>query len=275
MARIGAVMVVQNDAETIEASLGSFYDYVEKILVSSDPHRGWTGARIIPDDTIDRVRALDRDKKIDVIEGNFYRYSEPMRNETSQRQESLARLNRAAPGLEWVVQVDADEVFIDFPSVITELNGVPRSTLIVWWRWISLFQHLGDGRYLAVSDRVGNPFLERFPLAHRPNARLKRARVPHLPLKILRRYIPYEHSADMGKQGNRPVLHYSFAKSEARVMEKLKTWSHAHQLDPAAFFDLWKRSRHSWDKITNFHPLYPPLWPALRPFTLEELLNRY
>ena len=35
--RMGAVMVVQNDAETVERSLASFYDDVEFLVVSTDP----------------------------------------------------------------------------------------------------------------------------------------------------------------------------------------------------------------------------------------------
>ena len=84
--RVGAAMVVQNDSETIERSLASFYDKVERIVVSTDLKRGWTGEPIKPDDTIARIRAFDRDNKIEIVEGDYFKFAEPMKNDTYQRQ---------------------------------------------------------------------------------------------------------------------------------------------------------------------------------------------
>jgi hypothetical protein len=83
--RIGAVMVVQNDAETVECALASFYDDVEFLVVSTDCG--------------------------------------------------------AVPGLNWVVQVDADEVFLDFAdfkaSLLAQAEAV-RSACPPWKRHSAL-----------------------------------------------------------------------------------------------------------------------------------------
>ncbi len=270
--RIGAVVVAQNEAETIEKSIASYYDYVEAIVVSTDPTRGWSGTPVTQDDTLDLVRAMDRDHKIEVLRGDFCRYEDPMRNDTYQRQITAQKLSDAHPGLDWVVQVDADEEFLDFRDVIGTLGRLPPWTRGVYWRWIQLFNRLDDGRFLVIVDGAGNPVLEPFPLAHRPNATLSGSRHVQQPIpqSLVRRLTLLEFRI-LSRHTRAPVLHYSYAKSEVRIQEKLQTWSHTNDFDTHAFFDLWKRSGTDWETLRDFHPTYPIAWPALKPFHLDAL----
>ena len=271
--RIGAVMVVQNDGETVERALASFYDQVERIVVSNDPDRGWSGAPITADDTLERVRAFDRDRKIEILQSDFCRFDNAMKNETWQREVSAQKLNELAPGLDWITQIDADEAFLDFAQVKRTLGLLPPWTRGVYWRWIQLFQTLEDGRYLVIVDPEGCPILEQFPLAHRPTAALSSARhvQPSIANPLLRRLLLQEFKVLGRGRYDRAVLHYSYAKSEARIREKLATWGHIGDFDTHKFFELWQRSRTDWTAIRDFHPVYPIAWPALKPFSLEEL----
>jgi hypothetical protein len=269
--RIGAVMVVQNDAETVERSLASFYDGVEFLVVSTDPRRGWSGKPITPDDTLARIRAFDKDNKIEIIEGDFCRYPEPMRNDTYQRQTTVDHLVERLPGLEWVVQVDADEVFLDFADFKACLLAQPESVRSVSWRWMSLFNQTEDGRYLVIVNQNGEPHLEQFSVAHRPQFRLQKCRQPVLPERDGRPDPAAQYIAPTNLAYGRTVLHYSYAKSAARVWEKLQTWSHADEIDAESFFALWKRSKMDWESIRDFHPTYPTAWHALKPYRWEEL----
>lgn len=272
--RIGVVVVAQNDAETIERSVSSYYPYVEAALVSNDPERGWSGKAITPDDTLERVRALDRERKITVVQRDFYQYPDPNQNDTAQRQVSADILAHLCPGLDWILQIDADEEFLDFPAVVSVLSRLARFTYSVYWRWIQIFNRLDDGRYLVVVEAEGGrPALEKFPLAHRPNAKLKFMRRPRLPIRdrFLNRVLRMEYDPGTQMPLHQGVLHYSYAKSEARIQEKLSTWSHARDFDTETFFALWQRSKTDWGSIKDFHPTQKSMWPALRPFTLEEL----
>jgi hypothetical protein len=271
--RIGAVMVVQNDAETVEKALTSFYDQVERIVVSTDPKRGWSGAPITPDETLERVRALDRARKIEILEDDFCKYDNAMKNETWQREVSAKRLNELSPGLDWIVQIDADEEFLDFGQVKGTLGMLPPWTRGVYWRWIQLFQILDDGRYLVITDPEGHPVLEPFPLAHRPHAPLQAARHVQQAISnsLLRRLLLLEFKVLGRGRYDRGVLHYSYAKSEKRIREKLATWGHIGDFDTGKFFELWQRSKTDWEGIRDFHPVYPIAWPALKPFTPDEL----
>ncbi len=269
--RIGAVMVVQNDAETVERSLASFYDAVDFLVVSTDPKRGWSGVPITPDDTLDRIRAFDRDKKIEIIEGDFFHYPQPMRNDTYQRQVTVDHLMERMPDLEWVVQVDADEVFLDVNDFLNCMWAQPESVRGIVWRLMIVFNYTEDGRNLVIVDQNGEPLLEPFSIAHRPQYRLQTCRLAEMPLingkpdptaqYVLPAKVPY----------GRALLHYSYAKSEERIWEKLQTWSHSDEVDAKAYFALWKRTRTEWATIRDFHPTYPTAWHALKPFTDAEL----
>jgi len=82
-------MVVQNDAETIERALRSFYRHVEAIVVTTDPARGWSGVPVEPDETLRIIRTVDTDKKTHILEGDFFRFADPLKNETYQRQRTV------------------------------------------------------------------------------------------------------------------------------------------------------------------------------------------
>ncbi len=268
---LGAVMVVQNDGETVERALASFYDGVDYIVVSTDPKRGWSGAPITPDDTLDRIRAFDKEKKIEIIEGDFFHYPQPMRNDTYQRQVSVDHLMRRMPNLEWVVQVDADEIFLDFDDFKATMWAQPAAVRGIVWRLMIVFNYTEDGRALVIVDQNGEPLLEPFSIAHRPQFRLQTCRLAEMPelngkpdpaaQYVLPAKIPY----------GRALLHYSYAKSEARIWEKLQTWSHSDEVDAAAYFALWKRSKTEWRTLRDFHPTFPTAWHALKPYTEAEL----
>ena len=276
--RVGAAMVVQNDSETIERSLASFYAKVERIVVSTDLKRGWSGESITPDDTIERIRAFDRDNKIEIIVGDYCKFSEPMKNDTYQRQLTCNRLNEISPNLDWIVQIDADEEFLNFDTVINRLSSLPPWTQSVSWRWIQLFNHLPDGRFLTIVHPNGIPILEQFAFAHRPDATLDACRFPKLPFSAflpksprIRRWSRLEFIPRLDMNPGDAALHFSFAKSETRILEKLRTWSHSKDFDIERFFELWMRSKTDWESITDFHPVFPIAWPRLRAFSENEL----
>lgn len=260
-------MVVQNDSETILSSLRSFYEHVDVIFVSTDPFQGWTGNRISPDDTLAKIMDFDTTRKITVIQSSFAATADAMVNDTRQRQFTMDALLARHPGVEWILHIDADEVFLDFPAVLTSLAGMGRTVVSVTWNWIPIFKKISDEKLLVVTHRDGRPVLEKFPLANRPGVRLKAARDPLLP-----RHHPFRRQAN-GCPGRADVaaLHFTFAKSEARIVEKLSTWSHAREFDTRAFLDRWRDADADWARLRDFHPLKPETWPALKPFSEAEL----
>jgi len=267
--RYGVAMVVQNDSETILASLKSFYAHVDVIFVSTDSCQGWTGKSISPDDTLAKIVAFDTERKVTVIQSSFALTADAMVNDTRQRQFTMDALLARHPGVEWMLHIDADEVFLDFPAVLASLERMGRSVVSVTWNWIPIFKKIAGEKLLVVTNRDGRPILEKFPFANRPGIQLKAARDPLLP-----RHHPFKRQAN-GCPGRADVaaLHFTFAKSEARIVEKLSTWSHAREFDTSPFLNQWRHADERWADLRDFHPLSPETWPALRPFTEAELRN--
>lgn len=266
-AKIGVVVIVQNDSETIERSIRSYYDYVDHIIVSTDPKRGFSGKEITQDNTLEIIRSLDINNKIEILENDYYKSSDPMENETLQRQCAVDYLS-SNNGYEWILQIDADEVFLDFPSLLNNIINKPTK-YAVFWRWITVFNLLDDGRLLIVVDNNNLPLLERFPLGHRRDVKLERARRVMRPRRFINKIFSWK--IEGGMSFNDAVLHYSYAKSPQRIKEKLRTFGHSHEFDTDAYYDLWLKSKTDWGSIKNFHPVVPSQWPALRPYTLQEL----
>lgn len=281
---IGVAMVAQNDAETIETSIKSFYDEVDFIAISIDVKHGWSGKRITEDNTIDVIKTLDLDNKIDIIQSNFYRFDDPMKNETAQRQLTSDWLSNKYRDLEWICQIDADEIFPNFKSVVDFINSVPSYCRGIQWHMAQIFNLLEDGRVLVVVNNDGVPVLSSFYLAHRPFQKLVVARLPAIvPFNLNRQTLRINeillrtNSITKFIRKSTPritgpaCLHYTFAKSERRIREKLDTWGHAYDFETDQFFQLWKNSKSNWINLKNFHPLDGPVWPALKPFSLDEL----
>jgi hypothetical protein len=223
----------------------------------------------VADDTVDRVRALDHDGKIEIVFEDFVKTDDPMKNETYQRQFSADLLAKQGTW-QWIFQIDADEIFLDFPGVLKQVRSL-KVAQFAYWRWISAFNILDDGRLLIIVDEDGNPNLERFPLAHRPGAVLKKAREIERPDGLLYKIFKWRYEG--GKNAHDAVLHLSYAKSEKRIKEKLATFSHSKDFDGEKFYEMWLASKADWASMHNFHPMAPANWPRLRAFTLEELKN--
>src|SRR5262249_26230895 len=80
-----------------------------------------------------------------------------------------------------------------------------------------------------------------------------------------------QYKAPLRMEYGNACLHYSFAKSEARIWEKLQTWGHATDFNIQDYFQLWKQAKTDWQALRDFHPTYPIAWPALKPYSREEM----
>src|SRR5438045_2429212 len=100
--------ILAADPAWIEASVLSYYDVIEELVVSYDRRRlGWTGVVIPVAECLERLQAIDHDKKMRFCPGDYAQLDHaPMENETFQRQ---CAVDEASSGADWVVQFDTDE----------------------------------------------------------------------------------------------------------------------------------------------------------------------
>lgn len=264
--------VLAADPTWIESSLRSYYAVVDRIVVCFDRDRlGWTGLPIDADECIDRVRALDRDGKVELLEGSYYRPSStPMENDTNQRRHALAA---AAPGADWVLELDTDEVLPDARYLVEKLADVPLECDACMWPMRVLYKQVGPTEFLEVATKMRTPYSEYpGPIACRPRAEMVDARrVSGRSFTFGIRYGLWDWISrpavrpDAWLDRGNAVLHFSWARTEPSIRRKLSSWSHARDFDGERYLsEVWGPAEQAWRSYRDFHPIYAGLWPALR-----------
>ena len=147
--------ILAADPAWIESSVLSYYPLAERIVVSYDESGfSWTGAPLDIDQCLKRLRAIDRDGKLDFCPGHYARrefYSQPLENDTYQRQ---CALDRAGLDADWVLQLDTDEIIGDaaaFADCLMEAHRAGRAALNYPMLW--LYCQAAQDWYLEWCDR--------------------------------------------------------------------------------------------------------------------------
>ena len=274
--------VLAADPAWIRESVHSYYHLVEEIVVSYDTNGiGWTGVPIPVDECLTRLRAIDHDKKMRFVAGDFARPKRhPMENDTFQRQ---CAFDDASVGADWVLEIDTDEILPNPDALLKMLDyASDRDIPLVEWPMRVFFHKLRDGRFLEVCARKRR---DRFeypgPIAARPGAKCTDAR--HALGRFLRPVVIGDRQspqvcATPGSDEARienlsvedAILHFSWARSAKDVRSKVASWSHSEGWKSWLFYHLWwKSAPYLWPWIWNFHPFVRGLWPRLKPSNVK------
>ena len=277
--------ILAADPAWIEASVLSYYDHVERIVVSYDASgRGWTGAQIDVVQCLRRLRAIDRGGKMLFRPGHYARLNQdPMENDTYQRQ---AALDEASAGADWVLQLDTDEVVADFPTFkacMEQADGAGRAALNFPAIW--LYNQIAGRWYLEGCARgwkraAGYPG----PLAVRAGSKLihaRRVESGHYHVDLGRKCspvaVPNHIAVDRVIAVRNAVYHFSFVRSEQWLRSKFASWGHAHHRNWEAEVDKWIRAKQSpWQAVLRSQiergPHRRPLMFAKIPASVEKLI---
>jgi hypothetical protein len=262
--------VLAGDPTFLAASVQSYYDAVDRIVVSYDKsHLSWSGEAIPVDACLRELREVDPKGKLDLQSGA---YSHPgvsgMECETSQRRAALAS---ASEGADWVLQLDSDEVIPDlsvFMEMLSRTDAASASGLDFPSRWI--YARTLDGRFLEGCSRwwraaAGYPG----PLAVRAGALLKHARQCEGPLfrvDFRKRNTDPWRGRDTPVHATVPVhagvLHFSWVRTAEEMATKAKISGHRDAVDWQAGIRRWRR-----------HQRHPRIATALTPLRRRGLLH--
>ncbi len=241
--------ILAADPAWIEASVLSYYDFVDRIVVSYDADsRGYTGREVDVAGCLRRLRAIDRVGKCDFHPGQFAAPdAAPMACETRQRTEALAL---AGDGADWVLQLDTDEV-LPTPSLL--LNCIEDAARVglrtVDFPSLWLYSAAGGRRFLSWCRRGGRVDVM-FPgsMAVRPDVHFEFARrslEPTYHVDIRRqRHLGGKHvRADRVVRFHESIVHLSMLRSDNELQSKFLTWSHARDRDWSPELDGWRAAR--------------------------------
>jgi hypothetical protein len=250
--------ILAADPAWIEASVLSYYDLVERIVVSYDQDSlGWTGVPIDVEQCLRRLRAIDRVGKMDYRPGHYARaefFDRPMESETYQRQ---CALDQAGEGADWVLQLDTDEVIGSlhrFSECLADAETAGSRAINYPSLWI--YARAGERRYLELCCRfwrraAGYPG----PLAVRAGEKLSHARrikghgstYFHVDLSNRVSPLAFPNGIRVSKvvRFEDAVFHFSFVRSEQWLRRKFSTWGHAKDRDWHPEVERWLQASKS------------------------------
>ncbi|MBM7502747.1 hypothetical protein ACFPER_04645 [Agromyces aurantiacus] len=246
--------VLAGDPAWIATSIGSYYDMVDRIVVSFDrTHRSWSGHPLSVEESLRRIQAADPEGKVVLLPGDHVMGERSlMATETAQRQ---AALDAASEGADWVLQFDTDEVLPSPAALRREVAAADTAgAQALDFPLRNIYTATTDGRFLEQCGRFwGSQASYPGPVAVRAGTRLTVARqaggVPHRRLDVARRNTDPAHPRNTPVHAVVPldeaVLHLSWVRTEAQMLEKRQVSGYAHTRDWDRDLERWRwRSRH-------------------------------
>lgn len=264
--------VLAADPWWLEESVSSYYDIVDRIVVSYDQDaRSWTGTPLPIEECLQRLRAIDVDGKLDLRPGRFFHADRSaLENDTAQRQTAL---EQASEGADWVIQLDTDEVLLDAGALLAAIEEAEsRGCDAVEYPARYLYSRTRSGWMLETTRplwrrRAGYPG----PVVIRPGATLVHCRqsvVPVLRVDMSPTNTDPTHPRDAVVhrvvRPDQAILHYSWVRDDDYMKRKAAWSGHSdtytrmlsawrgrtrRPLIAAAFG--WMRRDREWHRLTR------------------------
>lgn len=272
--RIGAYLL-PGDPVWLASSLTRYYSVLDDLVVMAPAtRRGWTGRSIPVDECLEIVARYDNRGIHRVVWGEWEDHAEPMRAETAQRQ---AGIDALGAGVDWVLQIDNDEVLPRAEALLNLLQEADRRSFdAVEWPMRVLYRRLRDGDFLEVLGRSGG---QRYdypgPIAVRSGSSLVDARRcagtllrPTVrgdieSLQLRQPTAPGEVRIECLKRAD-AIIHNSWGRDPVDVHRKVQSWGHSAGLKSELYYwTQWWPSPITWRLMRDYHPFAPGLWPKL------------
>lgn len=255
--RLSAYVMAGDPAWATE-SLASYYDLVDRVVVSLDADgMSWAGHPMPVQETVERLRRADPDGKIELLPGAW---SDPSRFtldlETEQRQEALDHAGKEA---DWVLQIDSDEIALS-PARLREMIGAADRSGADALDFPSrhVYQRTRSGRLVERSTYTGRPRASYpGPLAVRAGSRLvhcRQAEGEHFRVDLSPRNTDPARGrharVDEVIAAQDAVLHLSWVRSDAQMRAKSRISGHAEGPDWDAQLSRWRSTaRHPYRAV--------------------------
>jgi hypothetical protein len=257
--------VMAADPWWIEESVGSYYDLVDRIVVTYDADGlSWTGSPLPIDEAVRRLKAIDSQGKCEFVSGRFSRiHEDPLECDTQQRRVSL---EAASENADWVIQLDTDEVLLDparFAEAIETADRRGARGLEYPARY--LYTRSSKGVFLEatrsfwrrrasypgpVAVRAGSSLVHCRQMAgdalYRIDIAPNNTDPAHPADAVVQEVIPPEHA----------ILHFSWVRSTGAMDAKAAGSGHT---------EMYTRQLRAW-RWRSRHPILTTLGPGLGPY---------
>jgi hypothetical protein len=253
MKKIQVGFLMSYDYELLKKSIPPVYELADTIFLALDHQkRTWSGNHFDVDPSFyEWLEKFDVKKKIVIYEDNFY-VPEITGIENDTRERYMLALKMGVGN--WLVQVDSDEIFIDFEKFVKRLRKYdsylinPEKHPIQFAGFhINVYKYLDYG--LLYIDKPTKLMLA----TNYPNYKCA---------KNTRERIIYDEDF---------VLHEGLARTEEELLLKLENWSHKQDIN-ATFLEKWRSAnKDNYQSIKDVFYLEPEIWKDLGYFPSKSL----
>ena len=253
MKKIQVGFLMSYDYEKLKNSIPPVYEDADAIFLAVDENlKTWSGESFEVDNTFyDWLKEIDKDDKIEIFKDNFYIPElSAIQNDTRERYLLSQKMGIG----NWLVQIDADEICLDFKSFVKilkknnhYLDNPERNPVQFCGFVINIYKFLDSG-ILYVNQPT-----RQYMATNYPNYKVAR--------KTKERII-YTDAV---------ILHECLSRTEEELRFKMENWGHNNEINPN-FFDKWMRANETnYKSLKNLFYLEDYKWKSLGYFPTKEL----
>ncbi len=245
--KIQVGFLVSYDYELLKNAIPLIYKEADTVFLAIDQNRKtWKGNPItIEESFFDWIKEFDLEKKIVIYEDDFYvpEYT-TMECEVRERKMLAKQMGKG----NWIVQLDADEYFIDFPEFVKflrskkhllknpEKNPVEISPFL-----INIYKRV-EGGVLIVDDATKVKAATNYP-DYKMGRKTESRTIYH----------------------NSLILHECISRTKKELELKLDNWGHNHDIDKESFLSKWEAvNEKNYKEMEDFFYLEPESWKTLK-----------
>ncbi len=261
MKKIQVGFLVSYDYELLKNAIPQIYKESDTIFLAVDKERKtWNGASFkITEDFFKWIKIFDVDDKIEIYEDQFY-CPELTAMQCEVRERKL--LGEKMGVGNWLIQLDADEYFLDFKSFVTFLksknyllNNPARTPVQISPFLINLYKRVNGG-FLYVNQAT-----KIMAVTNYPDYKLGRN---------TKKQIIYQNSL---------ILHECLSRTKEELLMKFSNWGHDVDVNVDSFIKKWEIvNENNYKNLSDFFYLEPHKWKSLafvKGDTLAEVFKNF
>ena len=261
MERIQVGFLISYDFILLKNALPQVYEYSDSIFLAIDKNRNtWNGANFTIDDSFfDWIKEIDVDAKIEIYEDQFYCPElTAMQCEVRERKMLAEKMGIG----NWLIQLDADEYFLDFKKFVKFLksknrflNSPEKTPVQISPFLINLYKRV-EGGFLYVDQATKIMVATNYP-----DYKLGRN---------TRKQIIYEDSL---------ILHECLSRTKEELLMKFSNWGHDVDVNTESFIKKWELvNENNYKNMSDFFYLEPHKWKSLefvKGITFSEIFENF
>ena len=254
MKKIQVGFLVSYDYDLIRNAIPQIYAEADTIFLAIDSDRKtWNGASFKIDDTFfEWIKNTDTANKIQIFESDFYQKDlTAMQCEVRERTMLSEKMGIG----NWLIQLDADEYFMDFKSFVQFLKS--KNHLL----------HQPERHKVQIS-----PFL--INLYKRVEGGILFVDQP-TKIMVATNYPDYKIGRNTKSRviyQNSLILHECLSRTKEELVMKFSNWGHDVDVDMTNFINKWEKvTLGNYESMSDFFYLEPHKWKSLA-FVKGDLL---